>query len=123
MTKAKNYKFGKYTFKAYCKATGKGWEVGFVSGSKYYFVGNFIREKEAKQWWTLLNKYIATFANNYEFYSAASKDFYGEFMAAYLYKGYYQYLSSLFVNYNSFYAKDYEKFNAKYEKYSRSYAA
>lgn len=123
MSLNKNYKFGKNTFKTYSRPTGKGWEIGLVSGTKHFFVGNFVHEKDAKKWWSLFNKHIATFAKDYEFFASAPKDFYGEFVAAFLYKEYYNFLSNLFENYNSHYAKDYQKFNEKYEKISRIHAA
>jgi hypothetical protein len=123
MTNNKVYKFGKYTFKAYCRATGQGWEVGLVCGTKYYFVGNFIHEKEAKKWWSYFNRHISSFAKKYEFADNAPREFYGEFMATYLYREYYNFLSTLFEGYNTKYNKGWDKYSKQWSRYARNFAA
>lgn len=123
MTQYKNYEFAGYTFKAYFKTAGQGFEVGLMSGNTYYFIGNFINEKEARKWWSLFNKEITSFYKKFDYSEEAPRDFYGKFMAQYLYKSYYNFLGDLFAGYNTYYNKTYNEFSKKYDKMMRTYAA
>tara|TARA_B110001454_G_scaffold16046_1_gene14419 strand:+ start:67354 stop:67725 length:372 start_codon:yes stop_codon:yes gene_type:complete len=123
MNTTKTYKFGDYTFKTYWKTAGEGWEIGLTCGNKVYFVGNFIREKEAKKWWSYFNKYVTHFFRKYEYYADAPKDFYGQFMGTFVYREYYNFLFELFDGYTGHYEKENAKFFKKYEKFARLYAA
>lgn len=123
MTQQKTYEFAGFTFKTYFKPAGSGYEIGLMGGNTNYFVGNFVHEKEAKKWWAFFNKSIAGFYRKFEYSAEAPRDFYGKFMGQYLYKEYYQFLGTLFENYNSYYDKSYTKFSKQYDKIMRSFAA
>lgn len=123
MTQYKSYEFAGYTFKSYYKTAGNGFEIGLMSGNQYYFVGNFINEKEAKKWWSFFNKEITSFYKKFEYSDEAPRDFYGKFMAQYLYKSYYKFLGTLFESYNQYYDKSYSQFSKKYDKMMKTYAA
>ena len=117
----KTYEFAGYTFKTYYKKAGMGYEVGLTSGNKTYFVGNFIRPTEAKKWWGFFNKEVTSFYRKFNYADNAPRDFYGQFMANYLYKEYYEYLYELFEGYDSKYNKAYQKDFRRYEKLMKDF--
>ncbi len=103
--KKKVYKYGPHTCKAYMKAAGKGWEVGFHFGKYPIFVGNFIHKTEANKWWSLMNKEIKSFTNRFGLTAKAPVTFYRKFLSGHLYKAYYGWLDKQFNKYE----RDYNK--------------
>jgi hypothetical protein len=63
--KTKIYKLGSKSYKAYFKPVGKGFEVGFVQGSKPVFVGNFIKNSEAMAWYQIMNREVSRFSKKF----------------------------------------------------------
>ncbi|MBX7230673.1 MAG: hypothetical protein K1X29_01175 [Bdellovibrionales bacterium] len=112
----KTYEFAGYTFKTYFKKAGQGYEIGLTSGGKTYFFSNFTSSKEANKWWSQFNKLITGFYKKFKYTDENPRQFYGEFMATYLYKAYYTFLTDLFRGYDRFYNKE---FGQKYQKYER----
>lgn len=112
--KTRNYKHGSTRYKAYCKPVGKGYEVGFMCGSKPLFVGNFLHAKEANAWYTKMNNEIAKFAKKYWITDRSPKTFYHRFISHNLYKLYYTFLDRTFNQYNT-------KFNREFNKSVRKY--
>ena len=97
--KNKVFKYGPHSCKAYFKAAGKGWEVGFHFGKTPIFVGNFIHKAEATKWWSLMNKEIKTFTTRYGLTPKAPVTFYRKFLYNHLYKAYYGWLDKQFNKY------------------------
>ena len=96
----RTYKYGKYTCKAYKKACGKGWEVGFTFGGTETFVGNFIHAKEANAWWAIMNTEVTKFGKKYVATPNAPKTWTTKFLSNYMYKAYYAYLDREFTKYH-----------------------
>lgn len=124
MTKMKNFKFGKMTFKAYCKPAGNGFEVGFTYLGKPVFVGNFIHRNEATKWWALMNTSAQNFCRNHEFVPTASPTWYSKYLGHMLYKNYYLFLDKQFSKYQKTYSAKTFQFAKQYKKIeNRFYAA
>lgn len=123
MTYSKNYELAGFMFKTYFKPAGKGFEIGLTSGGKTYFVGNFITHKEAQKWWMMFNKYVSSFYRRFDYSKEAPREFYGKFMANFLYQEYYNFLDALFSSYNSHYKKAFTKDRTRYEKIMKNFAA
>jgi len=115
------YKYGKHTCKAYKKAIGKGWEVGFYFGSKQIFVGNFIHAKEANAWWTKMNAEVRTFSKRYALPTKASPAFFCKFMTNYIYACYYTFLDRQFAKYNKGYAHACKQYERKFTSFKKSW--
>jgi hypothetical protein len=96
----RTYKYGKHTCKAYMKAAGKGWEVGFHFAGQEIFVGNFIHAREAKAWWTKMNTEARKFSKRYALPPKAGTTFLCRFWTNYMYKSYYTFLDRQFSKYN-----------------------
>jgi hypothetical protein len=63
------------------------------------FVGNFIHQKEAKKWWSFMNREIKSFATEYPYSEEASFAWYSKFFSHHLYKAYYGWLEHEFKKY------------------------
>jgi len=114
--KTKLYRHGKLSYKAYLKPAGRGWEVGFVTGSKDLFIGNFLHSKEANAWYTQMNKEIQKFSTKYWITPKSPKAFYQKFITNNLYKQYYKYLDKCFSKYNRDFTRDFNKDVKKYNQ-------
>jgi len=94
--KTNNYKFGKYTCKAYFKPAATGFEVGFCFGpGKPIFVGNFISRAEANKWWATLNRRVKLYTTKYWIPKNAPIAWYRRFLSHSLYNDYYTFTSKL----------------------------
>lgn len=119
MTTSRTYKYGKYTCKAYKKAVGHGFEVGFTFGGKTIFVGNFIHTKECNAWWTKMNTECTRFLRRYTLPSQSSTAFFTKFMGNYLYKCYYAWLDTQFTKHNRVFTQALRKDVRKYTNMSK----
>ena len=119
MTKIKNFEHGDFTFKAYWKPVGQGWEVGVTYKGESIFVGNFVHKAEATKWWATLTKEMTTFPQHYELSGEAPFRWYSKFLSNHLYKVYYNYLDKVFVahtrHYHGAFAKDVQKYKRFYK--------
>lgn len=114
--KTKFYNYGPHKCKAYFKAVGKGWEVGFHFGSKQIFVGNFLHRKEANAWWTKMNTEFKNFSKKYLLTDNTPVTFYSKFLSNHFYKTYYKYLDSQFATYERTFNKAVVTDLKKYKK-------
>jgi hypothetical protein len=114
MTKSKNYKLGKNTFKTYFKPAGKGYEIGFVHKGRHFFTSNFVSKPEALKWWTHFNSEIESFSKKYWVSNKMPFMWYCNFMNNHIYKCYYSWLDKVFdkheLNYHHAYKKDFKQF-------------
>ena len=118
----KTFQCGNYTFKGYFVKAGTGWEIGYKFNNKTYFVSNFIDQAEAKQWWTLSQKWMHTFCKT-EVYPTMNKAFFGTFMGNFLYTHYYNFLKGVISKNYTASAKVYKKDFATYKKHKNNYYA
>lgn len=109
--KTKLYKLGSKSYKAYFKPVGKGFEVGFVQGSKPVFVGNFIKNNEALAWYQIMNREVTRFSKKFWHHPTAhvATSFYNKFISNNLYKHYYDYLDKCFGKYTKTYHREYSR--------------
>ncbi len=119
--KTKNYKHGETTYKAYYKAAGKGYEVGFTYQNKPLFVGNFLHAKEANAWYTEMNKQLATFTKKYWITPESPRTFYNKFITQHLYKTYYKFLDKYFTKYTRDYNREFNKHERKYKQIKKNW--
>ncbi len=117
----RNYKYGKYTCKAYKKPAGKGWEVGFTYAGQQIFVGNFIHAKEANAWWTLMNKEAHKFSKKYAAVPTAPTSWTTKFMSNYMYKSYYSFLDREFTKYQRGFTHAVKQDERRYTNFKRSH--
>ncbi|MFN3454399.1 MAG: hypothetical protein ACK41T_05510 [Pseudobdellovibrio sp.] len=114
MTKTKNYKLGKNTFKTYFKPVGKGFEIGFTYKNRNYFTSNFVNKTEATKWWSFFNKEITSFSKKHWLSNNMPFVWFCNFLNNHLYKTYYSWLDKVFnkheENFHNAYKKDYKKF-------------
>lgn len=103
--KSIKYQHGKYNFTSYWKNAGNGWEVGFTYGKEVIFVGNFIHQSEATQWYRIMNREIKNFSKKYTVGSKFPFAWYCNFITNHLYKCYYGYLERCFSKYNRDYRR------------------
>ena len=113
--KSKSFRYGKYSFKSYLKSVGNGFEVGFYFfDSKPIFIGNFISQKEATQWYSLQNTAVRSFLKKYHLETNLNTTWYKHFMRNDLYKNYYSWLDGVFSKHNRDFtlawSKDVKKF-------------
>ncbi|HEX7672976.1 MAG TPA: hypothetical protein VF412_02325 [Bdellovibrio sp.] len=116
MNKNKNYSYYGYTFKAYYKPAGHGYEVGFTFEGKPLFVGNFVHKTEAMEWWKCFNQEIPYFFDKYEFPYKGPHQYMTKFFTNYMYTEYYAWLDKKFAKYNKEYAKAWKHNEKHYKK-------
>ena len=119
--KSKKYTHGKYNFTSYWKAVGEGWEVGFFYGRDPIFVGNFIHQSEATQWFKIMNREITSFSKKYPVGTKFPFAWYCNFIKNDLYKCYYGYLDRVFARYNRDFKKNVYSFQKKYSKMTKNW--
>jgi hypothetical protein len=119
--KNKTYRSGNSTFRAYQKTVGNGVEVGFVTGTKTIFVGNFIHTAEANRWYSTMNTEIRSFCARYKVGPSCPKNWFTHFMSDHLYKKYYTFLNKAFVTHNRKYTTAVNKDVKKYNRISRNW--
>jgi len=115
------YKFGALHFKPYFKACGNGWEVGVTCAGKNVFMGNFVHQFEAREWWKVMHKHLDTFCKTHDYVPTASNTWYFKFLGAYLYKPYYSWLDKTFAKHTKTYTKEYSKGVKQYKNYEKTY--
>jgi hypothetical protein len=114
--KSKFVKHGANRFKIYLKTAGKGYEVGFMHGSKSLFVGNFVNSGEAQTWFQMMDKEFHRFSKKFWVTGIKANAFYYKFITNNLYKHYYDYLDKCFGKYTRSYHKE---FNRDVKVYNR----
>lgn len=119
--KSKPYHYGKHACKSYIKPVGKGFEVGFFSGDKVIFVGNFIHAKEAVGWWKKMNHEIQWFANTYTKGYEMPFAWFSHSLKSHLYRTYYRYLDKLFGRYNTTFSKAFSKSIGEFKRFKGDY--
>lgn len=117
----RTYKYGKYTCKAYKKAAGKGWEIGFSFAGHEVFVGNFIHTAEANAWWTMMNREVGKFCRKYAAAPNASTTWTSKFMSNYFYKCYYNFLNSKFTKYQRGFTQAVKKDERRYTAFKKTH--
>lgn len=118
----KTFTCGDFTFKGYYVKAGTGWEIGYKFNNKTCFVSNFIDQDEAAQWWTLSQKWVATFCKT-EYFPNMNKAFFGSLMGSYMYTHYYNFLKTVITKNHVYSTKIYKKDFAQYKKFRSTYAA
>ena len=122
MTKSKTYRYGKTVCKAICKTAGLGWEVSFFFDGKPLFVGNFVHQKEATAWYSVMNKELNQFSRRYTTGYKFPIAWFSHFLKNHLYTEYYGFLDKVFVTHQRDYSralkKDYRKFKATKKNYT-----
>ena len=121
MIKNKNYKFGQLTFKSYCKNVGQGFEVGVTCQGKHVFIGNFVHDVEAQQWWKIMHTHLQSFCKHHDFVPTASVSWYCKYLGACLYKPYYGWLDKTFAKYTRTYTIQANKNYKQYKNFEKSY--
>jgi hypothetical protein len=122
MTKSKTYRYGKTVCKAHFKTAGLGWEVSFYFDGKPLFVGNFVHQKEATAWYTVMNKELNQFSRRYTIGYKFPIAWFSHFLKNHLYTEYYGFLDKVFVSHQRDYGKalkkDYRQFKATKKNYT-----
>ncbi len=90
---------------SYFTKAGEGWEVGFHLQGRSIFVGNFVHQKEATQWYTMMNREISTFAKKYPVGPKFPVSFWRTFLSNHLHVTYYRHLDRLFARHTQVYRK------------------
>lgn len=119
---SKAYKCGPFNCKAYKKAVGKGYEVGFTMAGHPVFVGNFIHAKEANAWWAKMNLEVRKFGKKYHLGAKTPLNWFAKFMSNYMYKAYYAHLDTQFTKYNRGFAQAVRRDERKFTSYKKTYA-
>lgn len=119
--KTTKYYADKYCFTSYWKSVGNGWEVGFYYGKDVIFVGNFIHQSEATQWWRIMNREIKNFSRKYTVGTKFPFSWYCNFIKNHLYKCYYGYLERCFVRYNRNYKKAVNSYTSQYKTLTKKW--
>ncbi len=116
--KSKLYKRGPIKYKAYMKPVGKGYEVGFLWGTKPLFVGNFINQTEATTWYQLMNNEYARFSRKYAHtpVKGTGLAFYNKFIGSSLYKHYYDFLDKCFGKHTRTFHREFTKDVRQYNR-------
>jgi len=122
--KTKLFKYGTHKYKSYFKPVGKGFEVGFMYGTKSLFVGNFVKKDEAMTWFTMMNQEITKFSGKYFHHVKAysTNAFYHKFASNNLYKHYYDYLDKCFGKYTKNYHREFMRDVKSYERMKKHWA-
>lgn len=119
MTKFKNFPCGKYTFKAYCKPVGHGYEVGLRVKDRPVFVGNFVHKDEAQQWWKTFCSELEFFFDRYEYSPETPFNWYTEFCTNTMYSTYYSWLDKVFKKHTKTFEKAAVRDMRMYKKYQK----
>jgi hypothetical protein len=119
--KSNTYRGTDYTGKTYCKKVGSGWETGFTFNNRTVFVGNFIHEKEANHWYSIMTREVTRFTWRYQVGNHFPKTWYGQFLKNHLYKTYYRYLDKVFAHYHRTYGKAWTRDVKKYNTLSKTW--
>lgn len=119
--KTKTYRSGTTTFRAYCKNVGNGFEVGFVTGTKTVFVGNFIQATEASRWYSTMNAEIRTFCKRFKVGTNAPKAWFTHFLSDTLYRKYYAFVNKAVTVHNRKYTTAVNKDIRKYNQLNRNW--
>jgi hypothetical protein len=107
--KSKFIKHGPNRFKMYLKTVGKGYEVGFLLGSKSLFMGNFVRAEEAKQWFEMMEHEFTRFSKKFWPHPGKANAFYSKFITNNLYKHYYDFLDKCFGKHTRSFHKEFNQ--------------
>lgn len=122
--KTKMYKCGpQKKYKSYFKSVGKGFEVGFMWGTKSLFVGNFIKQNEAQTWFQMMNREFSRFSRKFwhNHQTTTGHAFYHKFVTHNLYKHYYDYLDKCFGKYTRSYHREFSRDVKTYNKLKKSW--
>lgn len=121
--KTKVFKCGPKKYKAYLKPAGKGYEVGFMCGTKSLFVGNFVNNGEAQEWYKKMNHEFAQFSRKFWHNPMANSavTFYHKFITHNLYKHYYDYLDKCFGKYTKTYHEEYSRDVRTYNRLKKNW--
>lgn len=118
--KAKRYRNGTLTCRAYQRAVGSGWEVGFDWAGKTVFLSNFVRSAEANRWYALMNREVRNFNARYKVTRAFPKALYGKFLSSHLYNRYFTFLDRLFAQHSRTYARAMNRNRNAYQRTLRT---
>ncbi|MCB0350616.1 MAG: hypothetical protein KDD38_05495 [Bdellovibrionales bacterium] len=121
--KTKMYKAGPNKYKAYLKAAGNGYEVGFMWGKKSLFMGNFVHKAEAQEWYSKMNQEYAHLSKKlwHDPKANVATAFYNKFISNSFYKHYYDYLDKCFGKYTKSYHREYTKDLRAYNKIKKNW--
>jgi hypothetical protein len=119
----KLFKNGSKKYKSYMKPVGKGFEVGFLCGTKSLFVGNFVHKSEATQWYQKMNAEYSHFSKKFWHNpkAGAATAFYHKFITHNLYKHYYDFLDKCFGKYTKTFQREYSRDVRTYHKLKKSW--
>ena len=119
----KLFKNGPKKYKSYLKAVGKGYEVGFLCGTKQLFVGNFVHKIEAQEWFKKMNNEYAHFSKKFWHNpkAATATAFYHKFISHNFYKHYYDYLDKCFGKYTKTFHREYSRDVRTYNRLKKNW--
>jgi trehalose-6-phosphate synthase len=122
--KSRTFKTGRWTYKAYMKPVGHGYEVGVTQAGKPVFVGNFIKPTEAKAWYTKMTKELNTFGKKYAgpVPPVSAHTFYNRFITNTLYKHYYTFVNTCLPKNAKTYGKQWHQDMKKYKQMNTRWA-
>lgn len=103
--KTKRYRNGATTCRAFQRAVGNGWEVGFEFAGRTVFMSNFVRSAEANRWYAMMNREVRAFNARYKVTRAFPKALYGKFLTSHLYNKYFTFLDRVFSMHSRTYAR------------------
>jgi hypothetical protein len=118
--KTKRYRNGSLTCRAYQRAVGSGWEVGFDWNGRTVFLSNFVRSAEANRWYALMNREVRAFNARYKVTRAFPKGLYGKFLSSHLYNRYFAFLDRLFAQHSRTYARAVNRARNQYQRTIRT---
>ena len=121
--RTKSFRNGKTTCRSYLKPAGRGWEVGFLYGTKPIFVGNFVFKTEATQWYTTMNKRLRLFGKRYSVGKTYPKGWFTGFLKSYLYEGYYKHLNRVFNKHTRTFHKGVSTGERQYKRLNKRWTA
>lgn len=119
--KIRTYKNHKNTYKSYIKPIGKGFEVGFFSGGKTLFVGNFVHLWEANHWYSIMNREIKTFSKKFKVGKTFPATFFNNFIGHHLYERYYRFVNTCINTHTRLYKKQTNTFTKKYYRIKKQW--
>lgn len=109
--------------KSYWKKVGDSYEVGFRFKGKPLFFGNFLHQKEATEWYRVMNSEIKHFSEKYTFGPKFPESFFKKFISNHLYATYYSYLDKKFAGYRSQYKKAVSGYRKDYSEIRKEWTA